>query len=84
MAVDRTALISELSQHGTVVFCDNNSTLYYLIVVTGWNLDINSLYEITDNYLSADFPFDDIITLNNGLLKAQFSNFRLNINAPKV
>jgi len=73
MAVDRQALVNELEQHGTVVFCDSHLDMYYLIVMENWDTDIPTFDSIADKYVLQDFPNQGIITLENGVLKTQYN-----------
>lgn len=73
MAVDRTALIAALEPHGTVVFCDDNQGLYYLIVMENWDSDVPTFDSIADPFVLPDYPNQTIITLVEGLLKTQYN-----------
>ena len=73
MAVDTAALIAALEPHGTVVFCDDQQGLYYLIVMDNWDSDISTFDSIADPYVLPDYPNQDIITLVDGVLKTQYN-----------
>ena len=73
MAVDRTALIAALEPHGTVVFCDDNQGLYYLIVMENWDSDVPTFDSIADPFVLPNYPNQTIITLVEGLLKTQYN-----------
>lgn len=73
MAVDRQALVNELEQHGTVVFCDAHLDMYYLIVMEDWDSDIPTFDTIADKYVLQDFPNQEIITLQDNILKTQYN-----------
>lgn len=73
MAVDRQALVNELEQHGTVVFCDDHQGLYYLIVVENWDSDIPTFNGIANPFVLPDYPDQEIITLVDGVIKTQYN-----------
>ena len=73
MAIDRTALIQALEQHGTVVFCDNHLDMYYLIVMNNWDLDIVGFNAIADSYILPEYPEQVVISLVDGILKTQYN-----------
>lgn len=73
MAVDRAALVAALEVHGTVVFCDDQQGLYYLIVMENWDSDILTFDSIADPFVLPDYPDQGIITLVDGTLKTQYN-----------
>lgn len=75
--VDRTALIEALEPLGEVVFCDENSGIYYLVVMNNYSSDEATFQGIADTYIVPDFPYLTAFSLLDGVLKAQYS-----INAP--
>lgn len=71
--VDRQALITDLEQHGTIVYCDSHMDIYYLIVVDNWNSDIATFDSIADHYVLDDYPFQSVITFVDGVIKTQYN-----------
>jgi len=71
--VDRQALVEELEQHGNVVFCDENSELSYIVVMSDWTADEATFEAIANIYIIPDFPEMSVLTLVDGVLKAQFN-----------
>jgi len=75
--VDRQALVEELEQHGNVVFCDENSELSYIVVMSDWTADEATFEAIANIYIIPDFPEMSVLTLVDGVLKAQFNKQRV-------
>lgn len=73
MAVDRAALVAALETHGTVVFCDDQQGIYYLIVMENWDSDIPTFDSIADPFVLPDYPNQDVITLVDGVVKTQYN-----------
>jgi hypothetical protein len=71
--VDRQALVEELEQHGNVVFCDENTDISYLVVMSDWTADEATFEAIANIYIVPDFPQISVLTLVDGVLKAQFN-----------
>jgi hypothetical protein len=75
--VDRQALVEELEQYGNVVFCDENSELSYIVVMSDWTADEATFEAIANIYIVPDFPEMSVLTLVDGVLKAQFNKQRV-------
>jgi hypothetical protein len=75
--VDRQALVEELEQYGNVVFCDENSELSYVVVMSDWTADEATFEAIANIYIVPDFPEMSVLTLVDGVLKAQFNKQRV-------
>ena len=71
--VDTPALIQALEPHGTVVFCDDQQGLYYLIVMENWDSDIPTFDSIADQFVLPYYPNQEIISLVDGVIKTQYN-----------
>lgn len=72
MAVDRENLISQISQHGTIEYCDVYDEKSWLIIVNNWNSDETVFESIINQYLIQDYPVKVTLTLDSGVLKSQY------------
>ena len=72
MAVDRTAFVAALEVYGTVEFCDVNNPNCYVVVVSNVTADLITMKSICDNYLLADYPNEEVMTLVDGLFKTEY------------
>jgi len=72
MAVNTVQLQSELSAHGTIVFCDEHNPYYYLVVMEGV-IDHDTVHNIIDSYVAIDYPNQVSCTLVDGVLKCEKS-----------
>jgi len=71
--VDRQALIEALEQYGTVVFCDDYQSVYYLVVMNNYLSDQVTFEGIATTFIVPSFPYLTNFSLVNGVLKAQYS-----------
>ena len=55
MAVDRAALINELVNYGSVIFCDSQDDFYYLVVVSNWSSDEQTFLSIGQTYIGSAY-----------------------------
>jgi hypothetical protein len=78
MAVDRNALLQELEQYGSVVFCDQNNEISYLVVMSDWTSDAATFESIANIYIVPDFPYLYNFTLQDGTIKAQYNSVAFN------
>lgn len=72
MAVNTAQLQTDLSTHGTIVFCEEHNPNYYLVVMEGVS-DHDTVHSIIDSYVAADFPNQTNCTLVDGVLKCEKS-----------
>ena len=72
MAVDRTAFVAALEVYGTVEFCDVNNPNCFVVVVSNVTADLITMKSICDTYLLADYPYEDVMTLVDGLFKTEY------------
>ena len=70
--VNREALINDLTLHGTVVFCDANNVKSYVVVVSDVTADIATMKQICDTHLLTDYPYENTMTLVDGLFKTEY------------
>jgi hypothetical protein len=78
MAVDRAALVAALEPHGTVVFCDINNIISYVVVMSDWTSDEATFEAIANIYIIPDYPYLYNFTLQDGTLKAQYNSVEFN------
>jgi len=71
--VDRENLIIDISAHGSVVYCDENSEVNYVVVMEGVTSNKITLDIIVDGYVSADYGGSSLSTLSNGVYKCDYS-----------
>jgi uncharacterized protein YuzB (UPF0349 family) len=71
--VDREALVVDLENFGNVVFCDQNTDISYLVVMSDWTENEATFEAIANIYIVTDFPQMFVLTLVDGVLKAQFN-----------
>jgi len=71
--VDREALVVDLENFGNVVFCDQNTDISYLVVMSDWTENEATFEAIANIYIIPDFPQMFVLTLVDGVLKAQFN-----------
>jgi len=74
MSVDRNALVEELEQFGNVVFCDQNTEISYLVVMSDWTENEATFEAIANIYIVPFFPYLYKLSLIDGVLKAQFNS----------
>jgi hypothetical protein len=74
MPVDRDALVQELEQYGNVVFCDQNTEISYIVVMSDWTENEATFEAIANIYIVPYFPYLSNLTLVNGVLKAQYNS----------
>lgn len=71
--IDRDNLIIELQQWGIVEFCDVNNEDSWIVVMTDVTTDLEIIKSITDNFLLNDYPFQETMTLIDGVLKTEYN-----------
>ena len=69
--VNREALVNDLTQYGTIVFCDMLNEISYLIVIDNWTGTIEDFNTILDTYVVTEYPNNITRTLVDGVLKSQ-------------
>ncbi|MCP4761459.1 MAG: hypothetical protein GY870_06730 [archaeon] len=69
--INREALVNDLTQYGTVVFCDVNSDVSYVIIMDNWTGTIEDFNTILDTYVVTEYPNNITRTLVDGILKSQ-------------
>lgn len=73
MAVDIAQLQTDLSSHGTVVFCDVHNEHSFLVVIEGVT-NYDATHGIIDTHVATDYPNQTNSTLVNGVLKCEKFN----------
>lgn len=73
MPVDRNQLVTSLQQYGTVVFCDINNDMSYVVVMNNWNASAETFQEIVNTYVIPYYPNEVTFTLIEGTIKSQFN-----------
>lgn len=71
--VNREALVNDLTQYGTVVFCDVNNDKSYIVVVSDVTTDLTTMKSICDTYLLTDYPYEKVMTLVDGTFKTEYN-----------
>jgi len=74
MAVDITGLETALSPYGTVEACMVNNSTCFIVVVSGVTTDMATLKSICDSYLLIDYPYEEVMTLVDGVFKTEYDN----------
>jgi hypothetical protein len=72
--VDRNALIEALEPYGDIVFCDQNQSVYYLVVISNYSSDQSTFEGIATTFIVPFFPYLTNFSLIDGSLKAQYSS----------
>ena len=77
MAVDTQTFITELSQYGTVEFCDINNPISYVVIIIDYTSDEATFLDLVNLYLVHDYPYLADLTIVDNVLKADYSSVEL-------
>lgn len=82
--MDLQNLNNVFNQYGNIVYIGTNEPFYLLIVVSDFTGTIDDFYTIMDTIDLTEYPHEFIVTLVDGVLKAQYNKEKPLLTANKI
>jgi len=68
--MDIQQLNTDLSAHGTIIFCDEHNDRSFLVVMEGVT-DHDTVHDIIDSHVASTYPVQTNCTLVDGVMKCE-------------
>lgn len=77
--VDKVNLDLELQKYGTILFCDVNNPISWVIVMDNWSSDMTIFEDIISKYVVQEYPYRVVLIKEDDIIKSEQIKIPINV-----